>query len=245
VVHKSTPLDDPLPSQDFKQYVDIPSHDNNKRYSLEHDIKMGWVPRTQIAGPIPLTFQNYAIDSMIETTLQYSPTGVLYLGWRPSNTFEVHEKYCESNKKYPFYQFHLCKSTFLSNFIRKYYPEYNFTKKRPFYGMNPNINNDAQELLFDSDYEGGNLDAVLLSPKKEKEYDLYIRVDSNTRGHCNYYCFKVKNKNPGTYRFNIANLSMKKTLYERGMRPYAKSHKMGQRSSPWQQVGTNIRYSTR
>lgn len=91
---------------------------------------MGWVPKTQIAGPIPLTFQNSTVDSMLETTLQYSLGSVIYLGWRPNNTFQVHEAYCEAGKNYPFLQFHLCKSTFLSNFVKKYYPEYNFNRKR-------------------------------------------------------------------------------------------------------------------
>lgn len=78
---------------------------------------------------------------------------------------------------------------------------------------------------------------------RSKEYDLFVRVDSNTRGHCNYFCFKVRNQNPGTYRFHIANLSLKRTLYERGMRPYARS--INQHKAGWQQVGTNLKYSSR
>jgi hypothetical protein len=36
-------------------------------------------------------------------------------------------------------------------------------------------------LEFDSKFEGGNLDKVIVvSPE---EFDLYMRVDSNTRGH--------------------------------------------------------------
>lgn len=104
--------------------------------------------------------------------------------------------------------------------------------------MNPTLS--EQQLIFDSDYEGGNLDAVIL---QRKDYELYIRIDSNTRGHCNYYCFKVRNKNIGSHRFTLANLSSKRTLYERGMRPFAKSHRNLKRH--WEQVGTNIRYSTR
>lgn len=165
MVERSKPLDDPLPSQDLKEFIDAPS-ENSKRYSLDHDIRMGWVPKTQIAGPIPLSFQNPAIDSMLETTLQYSLSSVLYLGWRPANTFEVHERYCGGGTNYPFHQFHLCKSTFLSNFIRKYYPEFNFAKKRPFAGSNPSIDHSQQNLVFDSDYEGANLDAVLLNKNK-------------------------------------------------------------------------------
>jgi hypothetical protein len=48
--------------------------------------------------------------------------------------------------------------------------------------MNPNMNNDfTNELEFDSNFESGNLDMVL--KVKNFEYDLYMRVDTNTRGH--------------------------------------------------------------
>jgi hypothetical protein len=58
---------------------------------------------------------------------------------------------------------------------------------------------------------------------------LVIRVDSNTKGHCNYFNFKyffikrrIKCLKPGKYRFRIMNMSKKKSLYERGMKPYIK-----------------------
>ena len=50
-------------------------------------------------------------------------------------------------------------------------------------------NKAAEEspLIFDSFFEGGNLDFVY---KFEGEYRLGIRPDTNTRGHCLYYYFK-------------------------------------------------------
>ena len=42
-------------------------------------------------------------------------------------------------------------------------------------------------LIFDSFFEGGNLDAVYFT---QGEYRLMLRVDTNTKGHCNYYHFK-------------------------------------------------------
>ena len=46
--------------------------------------------------------------------------------------------------------------------------------------MNPKI--DLQnELIFDSNFESGNLDLVIKTG--QNEYDLYMRVDTNTRGH--------------------------------------------------------------
>jgi hypothetical protein len=45
--------------------------------------------------------------------------------------------------------------------------------------MNQSV--DSGELQFDSDFECGNLDKVV--KVKPFEYDLYMRVDTNTRGH--------------------------------------------------------------
>lgn len=63
---------------------------------------------------------------------------------------------------------------------------------RPFIGMNPVITESPSHsineqlfkkpsLVFNSNYECGNLDMAFQI--KENEYDLYMRVDSNTRGH--------------------------------------------------------------
>lgn len=47
--------------------------------------------------------------------------------------------------------------------------------------MNHNLVSENPELIFDSNFESGNLDMVI--KVKEFEYDLYMRVDTNTRGH--------------------------------------------------------------
>jgi len=55
---------------------------------------------------------------------------------------------------------------------------------RIFVGMNPTLLEGDQlskELVFDSNFESGNLDMVI--KKKDFEYDLYMRVDTNTKGH--------------------------------------------------------------
>ena len=61
---------------------------------------------------------------------------------------------------------------------------------RPFIGMNPNIKPDAhlkqvtlcqRPYIFDSDFESGNLDMVV--QKKPRDFELYMRVDTNARGH--------------------------------------------------------------
>ena len=61
-------------------------------------------------------------------------------------------------------------------------------------------------LLFDSSFESGNLDMVIqVAPT---EYDMYMRVDSNTRGHHQWFYFKVNNQNKiGTVKFNFVNFT--------------------------------------
>ena len=51
-----------------------------------------------------------------------------------------------------------------------------------------------------------------------------MRVDSNTRGHHQWFYFKVRNmKKTGTIKFNIVNFTKKNSLYMHGMRVNVKS----------------------
>ena len=56
---------------------------------------------------------------------------------------------------------------------------------------------------------------------KRNEYDLFLRCDTNTRGHTAWFYFRVDNKEElGELQFNICNFGKKKNLYAQGMRPY-------------------------
>lgn len=53
-----------------------------------------------------------------------------------------------------------------------------------------------------------------------------MRVDANTKGHLQWYYFKMVNMAAGQkYRINLYNFQKAKTLYARGMRPYIFSRK--------------------
>ena len=73
----------------------------------------------------------------------------------------------------------------------------------------------THRLYFDSDFESGNLDfAVRVKPD---EYDLYMRVDPNTRGHLQWFNFKIQNKEfTGKIKFNILNFTKKSSLFTSG-----------------------------
>lgn len=62
---------------------------------------------------------------------------------------------------------------------------------------------------FDAKFESGNLDKVVLPSPEGNEYDLYMRVDSNTRGHHQWFYFKVSSKGKKRVRFNIVNFTKK------------------------------------
>lgn len=94
-------------------------------------------------------------------------------------------------------------------------------KARPFVGMNPNLMSE-NELRFDSTFESGNLDEVIkIGPW---EYDLYMRVDTNTRGHLQWFYFSINYDSQEGYfsgrtiKFNICNFTKATALYKHGMR---------------------------
>lgn len=48
-----------------------------------------------------------------------------------------------------------------------------------------------------------------------------MRVDSNTKGHLQWFNFRISNLESGKiYKLNICNFQKGKNLYARGMRPY-------------------------
>lgn len=112
---------------------------------------------------------------------------MLKVGIRPTNTFKMHEYLANG---YRFKYKHLLNADYshLKPFWKKFYSEFEPETKRPFIGMNPKLKED---LLFDSCFESGNLDAVV--KVKNNEYDLILRVDSNTAGHIMWFNFKVRN----------------------------------------------------
>lgn len=89
--------------------------------------------------------------------------------------------------------------------------------------MNPTLDFN-RELLFDSAFESGNLDCVI--QYKPLKYDCFLRIDSNTRGHTQWYYFRVKNGSVmNKIRINLCNISKYCNLYEQGLEPFCFSKK--------------------
>lgn len=62
-------------------------------------------------------------------------------------------------------------------------------------------------------FESGNLDCAI--KVAECEFDLFLRVDSNTKGHVQWFYFSVKNgSRRQKLKMNLCNLSKAKSLYD-------------------------------
>lgn len=90
---------------------------------------------------------------------------------------------------------------------------------REFIGMNPQLDETEPHLLFDSNFECGNLDMAF--KVSDTEYDLFMRVDTNTKGIQQWFNFSVEYDSffeGKTVKFNILNFTKKSSLFCKGMR---------------------------
>lgn len=115
---------------------------------------------------------------------------------------------------------------------------------RDWEGMKPDM---RHSLKFDSKFESGNLDMVV--KRDEMEYDLYMRVDTNCRGHHQWFYFSVENDSPitKTIRFNIVNFTKPSSQFQtvggNPMRISVLNEKDNQLTNcGWQRGGTDIHY---
>lgn len=69
-------------------------------------------------------------------------------------------------------------------------------------------------LVFDSRFESGNLRKA--AKVNNIEYNLWLENDFNTKGHTQWYCFKVvyQADKPAKIQFNILNLAKTYSLYK-------------------------------
>jgi len=92
-------------------------------------------------------------------------------------------------------------------------------------------------LRFDSRFESGNLKRAIR--RQEREYLMLLQEDTETKGHTQWFFFTVTCRKPGTYRFQIANLSKARSLYTDGMQPAVKSERLG---LGWGRGGIDVKY---
>ena len=109
--------------------------------------------------------------------------------------------------------------------------------------------NGLLSLKFDSDFESGNLDlAANTFRDRNDEYDLIMRLDSNSRIHQQWFYFSVDTANRGDYksqkvRFNLLNFTKPYSLYQQGMMPLVWSEKLYESQGiGWHRGGSDIQY---
>ncbi|CAG9329613.1 unnamed protein product [Blepharisma stoltei] len=190
-------------------------------HSLEPDMMFGWRPNSLLQnGPIPLSFTYDRIPAQ----------NAIFNGYRPEDSLELNETFSGPDT----YKFSINpRIKHAWELVKKNEPK---KENRPFIGMKEGL--EPEELEFSSKFECGNLDKVV--KVKENEYDLYLRTDSNTYGHNQWYYFKVSNKSYAReVKFNIVNFSKRNSLYTQGLMPCIYREKTG-----WVKGGYNITYTS-
>lgn len=88
--------------------------------------------------------------------------------------------------------------------------------------------------MFDSSFESGNLDLAVRV--RRSEYDCFMRSDTNTKGHTNWFYFRVSNgRQVGAVQLNVCNIVKRRNLYGKGMNPYCRVVEPGTKPSEWSQ----------
>jgi len=79
----------------------------------------------------------------------------------------------------------------------------------------------------DSFFESGNIEKAFKSSRTH--FDLFMNVDTNTRGHQQWFYFRVRGMAPGvTYTFSIRNFTKTGSLYRKGMKVQVKEGRDGE-----------------
>lgn len=183
-----------------------------QQYSLEPDMATGWIPKLP-SCPIPLTYQNSLIEAVLDKISSDPRFSIVYRGPRHINSVQLHKN---NHYSWKYREKYGVKINLISEAVEKIGKQEdpaNLTQQHS------RLSSFDEQISFDSDFESGNLDlAVRVKPA---EFDCFIRSDTNTRGHTNWYHFRVSNRRyVGPLRINVCNIVKQKNLYSKGMTPY-------------------------
>lgn len=176
------------------------------KFALMHE---GW--------PIPIKF--WTSFPVVEHPVPGKKHQIVFTGYRPVDTYVLH-KYFASLRVYGYNvdpgKAQVSAMTSQMNVNKN--PE-----KRPFVGNRPGLGN--QVLQFESKFENGNLDRVVMI--SDKEYDIYIRSDTNAKKKFSWFYFLISNcKGKGIVKFNVVNMTDPPNLYGKGMKPVTSLNKV-------------------
>lgn len=110
----------------------------------------------------------------------------------------------------------------------------------------PRDQND-RTLVFESRFESGNLQ--LVNKQSDSEYDLVLQNDINSKGHTQWFYFRVTNIKKGMkVKFNMLNMIKPKSLYNEGMKVLTYSEKRQEHATAageeggWTRGGDDLSY---
>ncbi|EWS72671.1 zinc carboxypeptidase family protein (macronuclear) [Tetrahymena thermophila SB210] len=136
-------------------------------------------------------------------------------------------------------------NTFQENKMNR--PEYNYEfdlYNRIDQGKKEEFSSKQEQISFDSRFECGNLYQVY-TKSPNKEYDLLLQNDINTKGYTQWFFFKVSNyKFKGlTVKFNIVNIAKPSLPFKQGMKISVFSLKENKlKNNGWMRKGKDIQY---
>lgn len=101
--------------------------------------------------------------------------------------------------------------------------------------------NKTDCLIFESRFESGNLGLAI--KKSNDEYDLMMQNDINTKGHTQWFYFKVLNQTKSSIKFNILKFTKKDSLFNYGIKVLIHSEKkLKDTNTGWHHDGKDIKY---
>lgn len=112
----------------------------------------------------------------------------------------------------------------------------------PLSSPSPALPPSSSNLAFESHFESGNLEAV--SETSPGEFNLLLQNDINTRGHTQWFFFRVHNTTAGNWvKLSIVNFEKSNSLFSSGMKVAIYSLKASQDLGVgWTRGGEEIAY---
>ena len=211
----------------------------NHEFSLERDADLGFRPKLDnISGPLPFAFLSHTQIRVIKMMEGFGFPCV-YRAKRPQNSFDLHKMNHISGSSYEVNDkaFRLLTNKTIETLImngsitiggagskstKGFIDKKKMQSKDDLGGGISGVqgSHSNSPVSFDSEFEGGNLD--LAFKVSETEYNLLTRCDTNSKGHNQWFYFRISNDTSQTspIRLNIINLVKPKSLYGKGAFPY-------------------------
>ena len=169
---------------------------------LNSDLLSSWQPRMDLKNPLPLV----VADQL--TAWLDSKASWVYRGLQPVHSYHLHDA-LSSPESYRSADFNLRVYRELIDKQVVARPDAGLPKRRQS-GFSPDV-------LFDSCFETGNLGYAFRT--SSTDFALFLRIDTNTRGHTQWFHFRATASESVAVSFAVLNMSKAKSIFGRGGLP--------------------------